>query len=867
MGCINNNGIIKPDISQQLNNEEIFKQSIKEENIFKRDSLKNSKNNYYKSNNLFYDNSNNSGSNVTSNNKFNNNTQTKNNTINSLISNDYFNNKYTLLGEINNQQNVEEFKIQLKSNPAIVRCMRKIPKNLTQKNNIEEEDNFVFEEVNLLKSINHKNICQLYECINTPNNYFLIMDYCKEGYLDNKLKMSNKYSETQIKYLAFQLFSAVQHLNQNNYMHTDIKPTNILIDEIVMSDHDEELFNIKLLNFGSYGDFESNNSNSNVLPYYIAPEVINNVYDVTSDVWSIGVIIYQMFYGELPFIGDNLNELYSNINIGKITQTFKASSNLRDLLDLIFVKDFKNRININKCLEHNWFKVDNDTQRNSDNYKEYNNEEINTDENRNKNKINDNNNNENNESNKIKKESKKSNIIIEEKKSNKIVININSGHKGNKDKDHNKENNNHLKFIKFTFNDEQKKQRSLVLGIDKTKKEKRRKMNKSFLLIKYCILFIKYYIRIYFQKDKEIHKLNNIYLKYKIENNINLFINYINNTRKISFDSFYYNQTHSLSDKNLSNNIKNKINNKEELFKILIENKRKYIEMNLKKYFGKLKKSTVDEIKNIFKESNNINLKEIQKYKLYFNEIEFEMEKNKYKQIYLYMDFYKLLINSINKLNSQLITNNISTNADSNNTNANININTNANTSANANVSNITFGINKKSIESNKNVNIKEVNEKSIIEQKYENQNKNNENNNNDNNNNIIKNNNNTIIEKISNNNLIEKKILDNQDNGDKKKKKYKLNKTNIIKKTKSFNEITLNANKNRRRKSFKEFIKNNYEKINDMINEKKNDINIQKNNENIGTDFDDDYYETEKRKNDKNRFDPEKFLAIIGFS
>jgi hypothetical protein len=289
--------------------------------------------------------------------------------------------------------------------------------------------------------------------------------------------------------------------------------------------------------------------------------------------------------------------------------------------------------------------------------------------------------------------------------------------------------------------------------------------------------------------------------------------------------------------------------------------------MNLKKYFGKLKKSTVDEIKNIFKESNNINLKEIQKYKLYFNEIEFEMEKNKYKQIYLYMDFYKLLINSINKLNSQLISNNISDNADSSNTNANININTNAKTSANANLNNITFGINKKSIESNKNVNIKEVNEKSIIEQKYENQNKNNENNNNDNNNNIIKNNNNTIIEKISNNNLIEKKILDNQDNGDKKKKKYKLNKTNIIKKTKSFNEITLNANKNRRRKSFKEFIKNNYEKINDMINEKKNDINIQKNNENIGTDFDDDYYETDKRKNDKNRFDPEKFLAIIGFS
>ena len=90
--------------------------------------------------------------------------------------------------------------------------------------------------------------------------------------------------------------------------------------------------------------------------------------------------------------------------------------------------------------------------------------------------------------------------------------------------------------------------------------------------------------------------------------------------------------------------------------------------MNLKTSYGKLKKSSVDEIKNIFKESNSFNLYEIKKYKQYFNEIEFEMEKNKYKEIYLFMDFYKLLINSINKLYAQYLNNNISTNVDSNNT-------------------------------------------------------------------------------------------------------------------------------------------------------------------------------------------------------
>ena len=837
MGCIQKNEIIKSEISQILSKEDIFRQSLKEENIFQMNSLKNSKNNYYKSNNLFYSNSNNSGSNVTSNNKLNNN-HTKNNTINSLISNDYFNNKYTLIGELNNQQNIEEFKIQLKSNPSIFRCMRKIKKNLSKnQNNNEADDNSVLEEVNLLKGINHKHICQLYECITTVNSYFLIMDFCKEGNLENKLKLPIKYSEAQIKYLAYQIFSAVQYLNKNNYMHTDIKPVNILIDEIIQNENDEDLFNIKLLNFGSYGEIESN-SNVNILPYYIAPEVINNEYDITSDVWSIGVIIYQMFYGEVPFRGDNINELYSNINRAQITQTLNASSNLRDLLDLIFVKDCKKRINVNKCLEHNWFNVGNKSQRSTDIYKKNIIEEINT--NTNTNKINE-------KTDHYYKYSKPNEESLEEKKSNKV----------------NNDKNNNMEYIGLSSQNEKKGRRTLVLGM-----QRNRKNNKIFPLIKNCILFIKYYIRIYFQKDKEISKLNNIYLKYKIENNINLFINYINNTKKISFDSFYYNQN-DLLNKNLSTSIKTQINNKEELFKLLIENKKKYIEMNLKKSYGKLKKSSVDEIKNIFKESNNINLYEIQKYKLYFNEIELEMEKNKYKQIYLFMDFYKLLINSINKLYTQLISNNISTNADSIYTNTN----------------NTIPGLINKSKESIKNENSKEINDKIILYKeeknipsetiKDNNINKENQNNiiindinginENMSNNNIINNNNekvnNLYKTSIINNNIISNM---NNDNDITKIKKKKLNKTNINVKTKSFKELVMSKEK---RKSINE-VHTNVNKLNVNVNNKvKNGKINSKVFDSENDDDDDDYYESEKRKNNKNRFDPEKFLAIIGFS
>ena len=829
MGCIHRHEIIKSDISHQYSQDEIFKQSFKEDNIPKLNSINNNK-----SNNLFYvnNNSNNSGSNVTSNNKLNSG-QVKDNTISSLISNDYFNNKYKLIGEISNQQNIEEFKIQLKSNPSIYRCMRKIKKNSTQKQNMEIEDKSVYEEVNLLKGINHKHICKLYECITTPNDYFLIMDYCKEGNLENKLKWSIKYSENQIKYLAFQLFSAVQYLNQNNYMHTDIKPINILIDEIIKNEKDEDLFNVKLLNFGSYGENIETNNNMNMLPYYVAPEIIDNKFDVTSDVWSIGVIIYQMFYGEVPFGGESINEIYSNIKNGKVTQTSSASSNLKDLLDLIFVKDYKERINVNKCLEHNWFCVGSKTPRDTEIFKNCIIEEINTD----TKVINEEKNSKITESNKNEEEEKTSNKNISNKENNKKRVS-----------DKNKESK---KIFKLSIPNGKRISRPILLGYGKNQKN-----SKIPPLIRYMILYIKYYIRIYFQQDKEINKLNNIYLKYKLENNIHLFINYVNNTKKISFDYFYYNQNNLLN-KNLSNNIKEQINNKEELFKILIQNKKNFIENNLKKSFGKLKKSSVQEIKNIFKESNNINLYEIQKYKIYFNEIEFEMEKNKYKEIYLYTDFYKMLINSINKLYTQFLSNNISTNVDSNYTN------------------NTMFGKSKESI---KNENSKENNDHNkeegekiipideIIKDPEKNKKKS-INSLNSNKNEIkyvnIKNGN---LDFDINNKNIKVNIIENIND----KKNNDVNNFKEIKK-----EIkNVNINKSKRNSYMKELKRNSIvdsmnssNKKNSFIKPKNTNNIINNTNNNIIQDEDEDDYETEERKKDKNRFDPEKFLSIIGFS
>jgi hypothetical protein len=535
-----------------------------------------------------------------------------------------------------------------------------------------------------------------------------------------------------------------------------------------------------------------------------------------------------MFYGEVPFNGDNLKELYSNIKSAKITQNSSSSPALRDLLNLIFVKDYSKRITVEKCLEHSWFKIGNKTPIDTGILKKNIIEEINTDTNFIKNE-------ENN--------SNSSELRVNKDKSSMKEKTSEENFRSSEDK--NSDESKHSKPVELKAK-RKMPPRTLILGGGRGRKCKNNNKSKISPLIKYSILFIKYYIRIYFQKDKEMNKLNNIYLKYKIEKNINIFVNYINCKRIISFDSFYYNQNDSLN-KNLSKNIKEQINNKEELFKILIQNKKNMIESNLKTSYGKLKKSSVDEIKNIFKESNSFNLYEIKKYKQYFNEIEFEMEKNKYKEIYLFMDFYKLLINSINKLYAQYLNNNISTNVDSSNT------------------FNTMFGFGNKSKESIKNE-FSKVNSDNII------------------------------ISDQSNNNIMsidiikeeQEKNKDTINDNDNNNKNCEVNNTSNVNKENKDNENITDKNE-LKGKSVNEISKLNNNEVSESVNNGKNENeNINKldkldksNNKSDNCDINNyscnnvcednnnnsDEDEYEKRKNDVNRFDPEKFLINIGFS
>ena len=80
----------------------------------------------------------------------------------------------------------------------------------------------------------------------------------------------------------YQLLKAIKYLNKNNFIHTDIKPENILISEKIIINK-EELFKVKLVDFGNANSLQ--NPESKNLPYYVAPEVIDRKFNEKCDIW------------------------------------------------------------------------------------------------------------------------------------------------------------------------------------------------------------------------------------------------------------------------------------------------------------------------------------------------------------------------------------------------------------------------------------------------------------------------------------------------------------------------------------------------------------------------------------------------------
>jgi len=95
-------------------------------------------------------------------------------------------------------------------------------------------------------------------------------------------------------------------------------------------------------------------------PYYIAPEVLSGNYGQECDLWSLGVTLYQLLSGEMPFDGSGQQEVFKKIKKGHFKMPARLSPECQDLIQKMITVDHKERINAQDAIGHTWFKILND---------------------------------------------------------------------------------------------------------------------------------------------------------------------------------------------------------------------------------------------------------------------------------------------------------------------------------------------------------------------------------------------------------------------------------------------------------------------------------------------------------------------------
>jgi serine/threonine protein kinase len=162
-------------------------------------------------------------------------------------------------------------------------------------------------EMSIMSQIHHPNILHLYEYLETANNYYLVINYCNGGDLEEHLKKNGALGEEESKYFVMQIMNGFKELHKHKIIHRDFKLANIFL-------HDDAVI---------IGDFGFAKSGVDMAvtklgsPITMAPELLNagnnTRYTNKADLWSVGVCFYQLIYGKVPWDVKNIGELQKKV--------------------------------------------------------------------------------------------------------------------------------------------------------------------------------------------------------------------------------------------------------------------------------------------------------------------------------------------------------------------------------------------------------------------------------------------------------------------------------------------------------------------------------------------------------------------------
>ncbi|KAI1295511.1 MAP/microtubule affinity-regulating kinase 3 [Halotydeus destructor] len=210
----------------------------------------------------------------------------------------------------------------------------------------------LFREVRIMKMLDHPNIVKLYQVIETEKTLYLVMEYASGGEVFDYLVAHGRMKEKEARAKFRQIVSAVQYCHQKKIIHRDLKAENLLLDAEM---------NIKIADFGFSNEFVPGQKLDTFCgsPPYAAPELFQGKkYDGPEvDVWSLGVILYTLVSGSLPFDGANLKELRERVLRGKYRIPFYMSTDCENLLKKFLVLNPAKRASLETIMKDKWMNL------------------------------------------------------------------------------------------------------------------------------------------------------------------------------------------------------------------------------------------------------------------------------------------------------------------------------------------------------------------------------------------------------------------------------------------------------------------------------------------------------------------------------
>ncbi|KJH49489.1 kinase domain protein [Dictyocaulus viviparus] len=205
-------------------------------------------------------------------------------------------------------------------------------------------------ELDALKTLSHQNICRLYQFIDTEDKFFIIMEYCSGGEMFDYIVRKERLEESEARHFFRQLVQAMAYVHSMGYAHRDLKPENLLLTEDL---------HLKVIDFGLCAKPSSLLRPLDTCcgsPAYAAPELIAGKAYLgnEADIWSMGVLLYALLCGSLPFEDENMQILYRKIARGNYSEPEWLSPSSRTLLRSMLQVNPQYRITVKQLLDHPW---------------------------------------------------------------------------------------------------------------------------------------------------------------------------------------------------------------------------------------------------------------------------------------------------------------------------------------------------------------------------------------------------------------------------------------------------------------------------------------------------------------------------------